>query len=41
MEFYEVVRRRRSIRAYKPDPVEEDKLFRILEAARLAPSAAN
>jgi nitroreductase len=41
MEFYEVVSRRRSIRAYKPDPVEEDKLFRILEAARLAPSAAN
>lgn len=41
MEFYEVVRRRRSIRAYKPDPIEEEKLIRVLEAARLAPSAAN
>lgn len=41
MEFYELVRRRRSVRAYKLDPVEEDKLMRILEAGRLAPSAAN
>lgn len=41
MEFYEVVRRRRSVRAYRPDPVEEEKLERVLEAARLAPSAAN
>lgn len=41
MEFYKLVKQRRSIRAYKPDPVEEDKLLRILEAGRLAPSAAN
>lgn len=41
VDFYEVVRRRRSIRAYKPDPVEDEKLLRVLEAARLAPSAAN
>ncbi len=41
MEFYELVKRRRSIRAYRPDPFEEDKLLRILEAGRLAPSAAN
>lgn len=41
MDFYEVIRKRRSIRAYKSDPVEEDKLQRILNAARLAPSAAN
>ncbi|MEM2677342.1 MAG: nitroreductase family protein, partial [Thermofilaceae archaeon] len=41
MDFYEVVRGRRSIRAYKPDPVEDEKLLRVLEAARLAPSAAN
>jgi nitroreductase len=26
---------------YKPDPVEDDKLQGLLEAARLAPSAAN
>lgn len=27
--------------AYRPDPVEDDKLARILEAARLAPTACN
>jgi len=41
MEFYEVLRTRRSVRKYKPDPVGEDKLGRILEAARIAPSAKN
>ncbi len=41
MEFYEVINKRRSIRAYKKDPVEDDKLSRILNAARLAPTAAN
>ena len=41
MEFYEVVEARRSVRAYGDDPVEQDKLQRILKAARQAPSAAN
>ncbi|MCX7732975.1 MAG: nitroreductase family protein [candidate division WOR-3 bacterium] len=41
MEFYEVIRRRLSVRAYKPDPVPEEVLNRILEAGRLAPSAKN
>ncbi|MCS7258694.1 MAG: nitroreductase family protein [candidate division WOR-3 bacterium] len=41
MEFYEVVKKRRSIRAYKPDPIPEEILLRILETARLAPSAKN
>lgn len=41
MEFSELVQQRYSVRAYKPDPVEEDKLAQILEAARLAPTAAN
>lgn len=41
MDFYEVIQNRRSVRAYKPLPVEDDKLERILNAARLAPSAAN
>lgn len=41
MDFYEVIKNRRSIRAYKTDPVEDDKLIRILNAARVAPSAAN
>jgi nitroreductase len=41
MDIYEVIKKRRSIRSYKSTPVEEEKLHRILEAARLAPSAAN
>ncbi len=41
MEFSKLVTARYSVRAYKPDPVEEDKLNRVLEAARLAPTAAN
>ncbi len=41
MDFYEVVRRRVSVRAYKPDPIPEEVLNRILEAGRLAPSAKN
>lgn len=41
MDFYEVVKERRSVRAYRPDPVEEDKLARVLQAAQSAPSAAN
>ncbi len=41
MDFYEIIKNRRSIRAYKKDPVEDDKLDRILNAARLAPTAAN
>ncbi len=41
MDLYEVIRTRRSIRAYKRNSVEEDKLQRILDAAKLAPSAAN
>ena len=41
MSFQELVRSRYSVRAYRPDPVEDDKLARVLEAARLAPTAAN
>ncbi|MFN2289969.1 MAG: nitroreductase family protein [Anaerolineae bacterium] len=41
MEFSELIRNRYSVRAYKPDAVEEEKLERVLEAARLAPTAAN
>jgi coenzyme F420-0:L-glutamate ligase/coenzyme F420-1:gamma-L-glutamate ligase len=39
--FYEVVRRRRSIRRFEPRPVEHETLRRILEAATMAPSAHN
>jgi nitroreductase len=41
MDFMEVVRQRRSIRRYKPDPVPDEILNQILEAARLAPSGGN
>jgi nitroreductase len=41
MDFQELIKKRYSVRAYKPDPVEETKLGRILEAVRLAPTAAN
>ena len=39
--FLELVKTRQSDRAYTNKPVEQDKLNRILEAARLAPSACN
>ena len=41
MEFNEVIRQRYSVRTYRPDSIPEDKLNRILEAARLAPTASN
>ena len=42
MDFLELVKARQSDRAYdKNRPVEPEKLERILEAARLAPSACN
>ena len=41
MQFLELTRKRYSVRAYKPEPVEEDKLQQVLEAASLAPTAAN
>lgn len=41
MEYQELIRKRYSVRAYRPDPVEDWKLQEILEAARLAPTAAN
>ena len=41
MDFYDVVKKRRSYRVYKPDMPEDDKVNRILEAARLAPTWAN
>lgn len=41
MDFAELVKQRYSVRAYKPDPVEDEKLQQVLEAARLAPTACN
>jgi nitroreductase len=41
MEFSDLVTQRYSVRAYKPDPVEDTVLQQLLDAARLAPTAAN
>jgi len=41
MVFFDLIKSRYSVRSYKPDPVAEDKLQQVLEAARLAPTAAN
>jgi len=41
MEFYEVIKKRRSIRRYEDKPIPVDSIVRIMEAARLAPSATN
>ncbi|MFC1864218.1 nitroreductase family protein [Chloroflexota bacterium] len=41
MQFSELIKKRYSVRSYKPDPVEDDKLQQVLEAACLAPTAAN
>lgn len=41
MTVIETIRKRRSVRAYKPVPLKDEDLKTILEAARLAPSAGN
>lgn len=41
MEFSELIQKRYSVRAYQSTPVEEAKLQQVLEAANLAPTAAN
>ena len=42
MDFIEIAEARQSTRAFDPDrEVEQEKIVRILEAARLAPSACN
>lgn len=41
MDLYEVMRTRRSIRSYRADPIPEEVLNRVLEAARIAPSGSN
>ena len=41
MEFLDVIKNRRSIRKYKPDPVPDEDIEYVLNAARLAPSWKN
>lgn len=41
MEFFDVIRRRRSVRKYKDEAIAEEIILDLLEAARLAPSGGN
>ena len=41
MDIFETIAARYSVRGYKPDPVDDETLDKVLEAARLAPTAAN
>jgi len=41
MDFFEVIRKRRSVRRFTEEPVNEQDIWAMLEAARLAPSATN
>lgn len=41
MDFFEAVKRRRSVRNYSPTPVPEDVIRRAIEAALLAPNSSN
>ncbi len=41
MEFTDLINKRKSIRGYLSKPVEKEKLTKVLEAARLAPTAKN
>jgi len=41
MNFYKLLLSRRSIRQFKPRPIQKEILKKLVNAARLAPSAAN
>ncbi len=41
MDVFEAINKRYSVRKYKNKDVEEEKIMKILESARLAPSAKN
>jgi len=41
MEFYEVIKKRKSVRKYNSKKIPDDVLNRVLEAGRIAPSAKN
>ena len=41
MDFIDLINKRYSVRAYKSIPVEDEKLSIVINAARMAPTAAN
>lgn len=41
MSILKVIKERRSVRGYRPDPIPEEVLLRVLDAARFSPSGKN
>jgi nitroreductase len=41
MDVFEYIMKRRSVRSFIPEPVGDDVVSEVLEAARWAPSAQN
>ena len=41
MDFIDLINKRYSVRSYKSSPIEDDKLLKVLNAARMAPTASN
>jgi len=41
MDVYECIRTRRTVREFKPDPVPDDIVHKLLQAGRWAPSSSN
>ena len=41
MDVYEAIIKRKSVRSFKDEEVPDEIISRLLEAARLAPSASN
>lgn len=41
MDFFDVVRTRRSVRSYRADPVDDELIRQVLQAGMAAPSAGN
>lgn len=41
MDIFDIIKKRRSVRSYKLDPINDETLNKILEVTRLAPTAAN
>ncbi len=41
MDVFEAIARRASVRAYKPEPVSDEHLLKIIDAGRRAPSGYN
>jgi nitroreductase len=41
VDLFQAIETRHSVRGYKPDPIDDETLARVLEAAQRAPTAAN